>query len=286
MYTTDKIAILMATYNGEKFINEQIDSLINQTNMDWELYVRDDMSSDKTVAIVNEYCSRYSNIHLVHDDLGGLGPRDNFLRLMKVVDAPYYMFCDQDDVWFTDKISKTFELLKHVEHTNPVAPILIGSDCTTCDADLHPIFRSHWEHLRINPHKFLKKKAVSVYPFITGASMIFNRQARDLCFPFPDNMPPNKPMYDWWICLRVIDKGVVKILDEPTRFYRQHSCNVSGGIDKLDSSYIRKFRNILSVYKHNQERANVFCKLHLGTTFKYYMLKFWFLLKMLSYNKH
>lgn len=285
-YVTSKIAIIMATFNGELFLREQLESLFNQSNKDWELFIRDDCSSDGTINVLNEYMSKYSNVHLVNDNLGGLGPRDNFFQLMKVVDAPYYMFCDQDDVWFKDKISKSYSVMKEIEQTNPSVPILIGSDCITCDSNLNQIYASHWEHLRINPNKFLNKNAISVYPFITGASMIFNRMARDICFPFPSNMPDNKPMYDWWICLKVIDKGVVRILNEPTRFYRQHSSNVSGGMDKLYVTYWNKLINILSVYRHNQERARVFCLLNLGNSYKYYILKLWFLLKMVFYSKN
>jgi glycosyltransferase involved in cell wall biosynthesis len=100
--STSTIAILMATYNGEKYLGEQIDSLLAQTNMDWQLYIHDDGSTDNTQAILQEYAQKHSNIHILEYE-SQRGAMKNFLSLLQRVEADYYMFCDQDDVWLKQK---------------------------------------------------------------------------------------------------------------------------------------------------------------------------------------
>lgn len=280
----NKIAILMATYNGGQFIKEQIDSIFAQTNKDWNLYIRDDGSSDLTIEIINGYCQKYSNITLLKDSLGSLGCRDQFLHLMNVVDADYYMFCDQDDMWVPDKIEKSLNLIKRVEAQNPGKAVLVGSDCYMCGPNLEVINPSCWDHLRINPREFLTKNGIYVYPFVTGASMIFNRKACKTIPPIPEGCPKNRPMYDWWLLIHVFKTGVVDLLEEPTRYYRQHTNNVSGGIDKLDTSYFSKIMQLGKVIQSNRTRASILKKIGYGSIFKYYFFKIVYLTKMMKYN--
>ena len=195
------IAILMATYNGEEYIKQQIDSLLNQTVQNWNLYVRDDGSKDKTVALIKGYEKKYSNIHLIEDDLGSLGVRDQFLHLMNIIDADYYMFCDQDDEWFPNKIELTMTRMKELEKENPDKAILVGSDCSMCGPDLEVVNQSCWDHLRIDPDKFLSYQGICVYPFVTGASMILNKKVKDILPELPAGLPKNRPMYDWWVLI-------------------------------------------------------------------------------------
>ena len=279
-----EIAILMATYNGERYIREQIDSIINQTYSDWHLYIRDDGSSDNTIDIIKLYCQKYNNITLIQDSLGGLGCRDQFLHLLKIIDADYYMFCDQDDKWFIDKIEKSYNLIKQVEAKKPGLPVLIGSDCSMCGPELEIVNNSCWEHLRVRPIKFLNKNGIYVYPFVTGASMILNKKVREIIPPIPDGCPKNRPMYDWWVLINAYKYGIVELLEEPTRYYRQHANNVSGGLDKLDTSYIHKLGKLGSIYQSNKIRAKVLKKIGYGSILKYYFYKMYFLIQMMTYK--
>ena len=104
--TNNSIAILMATYNGETYLKEQIDSLLAQTCQDWHLYVHDDGSKDGTVAIVKGYAEQYPEKVTLLDYPPQGGPCKNFLSMMEKVEAPYYMFCDQDDVWMPEKLCR------------------------------------------------------------------------------------------------------------------------------------------------------------------------------------
>lgn len=279
-----QIAILMATYNGEKYLKDQIESLYAQTVSGWHLYVRDDGSQDATIDIIKSYMANHSNITLIEDKLGGLGTRDQFMRLLKIVDADYFLFCDQDDVWFNDKIEKTLNKMREIEKLFPKDAILIGSDCAMCGPDLEVINPSCWDHLRIDPDKFLTKDGIYCYPFVTGASMILNKKVKEILPPFPNGLPYNRPMYDWWVLINTFKRGHVVLLKEPTRFYRQHNSNVSGGVDKLDTSYYSKIRRYGRVVKANRTRSGVLNILGYSPL-RYYFFKQVYLLKMMTYKR-
>lgn len=280
------VSILLATFNGGKYIRQQLDSIKNQTFDDWVLFVRDDGSTDDTLDILAEYANNDPRIILIKDNLGSLGVRDQFLHLLSTIQADYYMFCDQDDVWFQDKIHKSLKRIQDLENANPNQAILVGSDCTICGPELEIKNNSCWDHLRINPREFLNYNGICVYPFITGASMILNRKARDIIPKMPDGLPKNRPMYDWWVTMQVFKHGIVDLIYEPTRFYRQHSNNVSGGIDKLDNSYFHKLGHIRDIIKANKMRAKVLDIIGYRPTIKYWFYKLIYLSKMMRYKSN
>ena len=104
MIENKKIDILMATYNGEKYLSEQIESIISQTYTEWNLLVRDDGSSDNTCVILTEYEKKDSRIKVIKDNKGNLGIVKNFEELLYNSNSEFIMFTDQDDVWKKDKI--------------------------------------------------------------------------------------------------------------------------------------------------------------------------------------
>jgi rhamnosyltransferase len=123
----EKIDILMATYNGEKYIHEQIESIINQTYKNWRLLISDDGSVDGTVEIIKKYIKKDKRIELIEDNLGNLGVVKKFRELLKRAEADYIMFSDQDDIWLNNKIERTLnEVFKFKERIE--APLLIHSD--------------------------------------------------------------------------------------------------------------------------------------------------------------
>ena len=123
------IAILMATYNGENYLREQIDSILCQTNQDWTLYVQDDGSKDATLDIIKSYDDE--RIVLVDVGLTRQGACMNFMSLLNMVESEYYMFCDQDDVWFVDKVEKSLGRMKKEEmYYGKDKPILVFSDAS------------------------------------------------------------------------------------------------------------------------------------------------------------
>lgn len=110
------IAILMSTYNGEKYIREQINSFLNQTNQDWKLFVRDDGSKDSTLSILGEFSDKYPDkIFLDESAPRNMGAGESFMYMLNLTDAQYYMFSDQDDVWMDDKIERTLAKVQQLE---------------------------------------------------------------------------------------------------------------------------------------------------------------------------
>ena len=230
-----KIAILLATYNGAKYIREQLDSLFQQSCGDFHLYIRDDGSKDDTLKIVEEYRQKFSDRITVLEDLQKhKGAAKSFMTLLQEVDSDYYMFCDQDDIWLPTKVEKTFARMKEIEGTmqnaagtaNAVgtAPVLVATDLKVVDEQLSPIKDSFNADLKIDVFR-KHPELICVRHVVTGCTMMFNRAAKEASLP----MSPRATMHDEWIALCVHFKGgIISILDDATILYRQHTSNTLG----------------------------------------------------------
>ena len=146
------IAILMATYNGERYIKEQLDSLTRQTYPHWHLYIHDDGSTDHTPEIIRTFAQEHPHINILEYE-SQKGAKDNFLSLMKKVAADYYMFADQDDVWHEEKIEISLDRMKELESQHPKKPIIVYTDLYVADAECRRIVLENVEHppLAIDP---------------------------------------------------------------------------------------------------------------------------------------
>lgn len=229
------IAILLSTYNGEKYLEEQLLSILNQTCTEkWCLYIRDDGSTDSTMSIIDSYVSRYDNIIKFEDEKRGLGPALSFLQLLSQVSAEYYMFCDQDDFWLPNKIEKC--LLKlHELNVKDTTPVLIHTDLLVVDKNLNVLKSSFWEK-NLSPE--LVYKYMPITNFVTGCTMFFNRAARQCSINF---ISDKVIMHDYWVALCVwAYQGIIFSMSEPTIKYRQHGENVLGAFKK-DSSIMQRF---------------------------------------------
>ena len=229
-----KIAILLATYNGAKYIREQLDSLFQQSCGDFHLYIRDDGSKDDTLKIVEEYRQKFSDrITVLEDSQKHKGAAKSFMQLLQEVDADYYMFCDQDDIWLPTKVEKTFARMKEIEGTaqnagtaNAVgtAPVLVATDLKVVDENLQPLKDSFNADLKIDVFR-KHPELICVRHVVTGCTMMFNRAAKEASLP----MSPHATMHDEWVALSVHFKGgIISILDEATILYRQHTSNTLG----------------------------------------------------------
>ena len=230
MHSTDKIAILMATYNGEKYICQQIDSILSQTCKDWELYIHDDGSTDNTIAVVESYVEKYPNkIHLIDGKSTG-GAKYNFFYMFGQVEAPYYMTCDQDDVWLDKKIELTYDKMLTIENKADV-PCLVYTELRVVDSELNTIADTMSGYQSLDCHKRTINQFI-LQNSVTGCTMMVNRALRDKMLRITDI--DNTIMHDWWAA----QFGKTAFIDEPTILYRQHGDNSLGalGINKL--SYI------------------------------------------------
>lgn len=234
MHSTDKIAILMATYNGEKYICQQIDSILSQTCKDWELYIHDDGSTDNTIAAVESYVEKYPDkIHLIDGKSTG-GSKYNFFYMFGQVEAPYYMTCDQDDVWLEKKIELTYDKMLTIEDKADIS-CLVYTELRVVDSELNTIADTMSGYQSLDCHKRTINQFI-LQNSVTGCTMMVNRALRDKMLRITDI--DNTIMHDWWAALVAAQFGKTAFIDEPTILYRQHGDNSLGalGINKL--SYI------------------------------------------------
>lgn len=257
------IAILMATYNGSRYIREQFESLMSQDCQDFTVYVRDDGSTDGTLEILNGLVAQYpGRIKILEDTVKHRGPRDAFLYLLKNVESRYYMFCDQDDVWLPFKVSHTLGRMREVESENPGMPVMIHTDLRVVDSNLDTLGESFWKwrgYLVDVSKKFNYTVMGNVF---TGCTMMMNRAVRGIAFPVMDEAR----MHDEWIGLVTAKYGVVENLKEQTILYRQHSSNVCSGGEKKELSS-RGF-SVNMLYDWYYERKSILDYLGYGSVMK------------------
>jgi len=241
-----KIDILMATYNGEKYLAEQIDSIIGQSFQDWRLIIHDDGSSDSTVQIIKNYVNDYpEKILNIDDGIVTGGAKNNFFHLMKYAKAENIMFSDQDDVWMKRKIEFSFRKMVETERNNPNLPILVHTDLQVVDEDLNTISDSMFKIQKLR--KVLSFEDYLFVNNVTGCTVLANSKA----IKFYNKNCKSILMHDWWLAIKVKQNhGVVVLLDSPLIKYRQHAGNVVGSVEKNLSHTLKK---ILFFHKSYQK---------------------------------
>ena len=225
----EKVIVLLASYNGEKYLRDQLDSLINQTYKNIDVYIRDDNSTDKTMDIINEYCGKSINgINFIKVDSCGrnLGYPDCFWEILKNVPrAKYYCFCDQDDYWLPEKIESSVKCLEKVDSTIPAM--------TYCAFDY---YNQNMEYLRsgeniLNNYSF--ERGI-YYTYAPGFTQMINRALVDsLDF---DYIIGKNLAHDIWC--QWIATSIGKIVPNKTvlaKFRRHESAVTSGNKSKLAS---------------------------------------------------
>ena len=228
-----KVTILLSTYNGSRFLQQQLDTLYAQSYPHIRILVRDDGSSDSTVVLLQSEQAK-GRIELLKGN-GNLGPALSFFELLKnaaSTDTEFIAFCDQDDVWHPDKIARAVAKLKKVSDD---VPALYCSRVKLVDEGLMHIGYTDL------PGKIGFGNAL-VESVAIGCSMVLNRNAIDLVCA---NLPSRVVMHDWWCYLVVSCFGEVIFDEEATLKYRQHGSNAIGvagsGFAQLSRKYRRFF---------------------------------------------
>ena len=237
---TPKIEILMATYNGETYIREQIDSIINQTYKNWVLLVRDDNSKDNTVSIIEEYEQKDSRIRLLRDKKGNLGFVRNFEELMANSLEDFIMFSDQDDYWIENRIEKYIEIITNLSSEDMKKPLLIHSNSFICDKELN-----------IKKEKFISNCAedkefdiVFFNYIVQGSTALINRKLVNLALPFSSKVT----LHDRYLHLLAEFLGKRIFLNQSLMKYRQHDNN------KIGASYSIVKKILKKKYFNNEDR--------------------------------
>lgn len=216
------VDVIMATYNGELYVEQQIQSILrcfeNIQGYECRLLVSDDASTDRTLSVVQAIDDE--RIYLVGTDRVG-GPVQNFARLLESTGADYIFFADQDDVWNDDKLSKFLERFKILESDNK--PTVIYSDVMLVDAELNIIHWSMMESQKIIEEPTLAELIVS--NSVTGCAMAINKAMAAMV---KNELSGKIVMHDWFISLVAKSCGTLSYIPETTVLYRQHSANQVG----------------------------------------------------------
>jgi len=220
------IEVLLATRTGERFLREQIDSLLGQDYPAVRVLARDDASHDGTAAILSHYAEQVpERFTLLPDRVPSGAAQWNFLRLMRAATAGYVCFADQDDVWLPSKISHSMRVMQGLEKRfGTSVPLLVFSDLRVVDESLHTLHASYWEHERIQPGDIATLSRMMLQNVVTGCTALLNRPLLELAL----RMPPEAPMHDYWVALIASAMGHAEPLREATVLYRQHGGNVVG----------------------------------------------------------
>ncbi len=241
------IAVLLAVYNGEKYLKDQIDSLLAQTVSDIKIILRDDGSTDASMSIVKSYCEKYPDkISSITGKATGSALKNFSLLLQSCDDSfDYIMFCDQDDVWLPDKIEKTLAVMQKCEENTEI-PMLVHTDLKVADSKLGVINQSFFDFQKLDQTDITLPKLL-VQNYVTGCTVMINRALKNVCQKVPDDCI----MHDWWLALVAVLFGRLCCLNEPTMLYRQHDANQVGAKASYGLGFIKRKLQTLGEVRKN-----------------------------------
>lgn len=259
------IQVLLAAYQGEKFLSEQIESIIKQrtpNNTNIKITIGTDPSNDRTREIADYYARSHQAIdHIANKHPSG-SALANFGKLMELAsksDSAYFALADQDDYWHEDKLLKSFSRMTEIEKSSEKGtPILIFTDSQIVNEDLSLIAESFWMHERLDPRACNNYKKVTFQNIGQGCTFLFNRELLELAIP----LPKEARMHDHWLMLVASVFGITSYIEEPTLSYRQHSSNVVGSeghsLFKSINRVIHKAHTIKSAIHASEAQSNAF----------------------------
>lgn len=230
------VSIVLATYNGERFLRQQFDSLLSQTYSNLEIIAVDDNSNDATLSILNEYAANHHHVK-VYVNESNLGFIKNFDKGCSLSTGDLIALCDQDDYWSNDKIEKLVNAIG-------TAP-MIYSDSYLCRHDLQSMNKKVSDVVNCVP--FINCLQQAVFCRIYGHATLFTRSLYNASTPFLAAIP-----HDWWLSYTATLHGEIKYLPEPLVYYRQHDSNLFGVVggkrrkhqkqDKLEKKRLEKIK--------------------------------------------
>lgn len=213
------VMVIISSYNGEKYIREQIESIIRQSGIRTKIFVRDDGSTDATIEILKKMQDNYDELIISQGE--NIGWEQSFILALKSApDAEYYAFCDQDDIWMPDKLINGVSKIREREKLSSDKAILYHCNKLSVDEDLKPLPHQ----VRRTPRPLNRENAMT-QEYAQGCSIIINRQARNLVLR---HIPNEQIAHDFWTGLICYMFGEI-IYDDRRMFYHiSHVRNASG----------------------------------------------------------
>lgn len=225
------ISVCMTTYNGEKYIKEQLDSILCQLEEDDEVIISDDSSTDQTINIIKSYNDKRIKLF---EEQKFFSPTYNFENSLKYATKDFIFLSDQDDVWLSSKVETVLKYLKEYD--------LVVSDCIVVDEDLKVLDESFFGLVN-SGNGFFKNFVKNTY---IGCCMAFRRSVLEYILPFPSKIA----MHDIWIGLSTEMKGTVFFLKEPQILYRRHENTVTlSGLKSKNNTVFKLYYRFLLLYQ-------------------------------------
>jgi len=265
------ILILLSSYNGSAYLQDFLNSLMQQSEEDWILMVRDDGSSDNSLDLIISFFTLIPDKLLIIKSNKNLGVKKSFNLLaqeaLQYDSIEYIMFADQDDVWKHNKLEITLEKMKMLESLHKDTPLLVHTDLHVSRNNNTIIHPSLWRYERTDPYK----NSLNYLLFqntVTGCTMMLNRSLLTLIYPIPSEAI----MHDWWIALIASSLGRIGIVADATIYYRQHENNTIGAkgyekyhfIKKIVQIIMRKNEPYLLHLHDNRVQADILLQRHRG----------------------
>lgn len=216
------ITVVLATYNGCKYLTEQLESIYNQTHKNIEVIVCDDKSTDSTSEILQSFAKSHNLKYFINENR--IGVINNFAKAMKYASGQYVALSDQDDIWLPEKLKVSLLGIQELEKKFGNAhPALIYTDLKVVNETLGCINKSYWAYMQLNPQNNTLNR-ILVENVATGCTILTNRPNIKLALPIPESAL----MHDIWLLLTASCFGNIKFINQPTVLYRQHVNNVIG----------------------------------------------------------
>lgn len=242
-----KVDILLATYNGATYLAQQLDSIAAQDFTDWQLIVRDDLSTDITPVLLEEFARRHPGRVTLLPSEKRLGAVGNFGALLMASTAEYVMCCDQDDVWLPDKISLTLSTMQALEEKyGRGVPLLVHTDAEVVDASLTRLHASHAALHALDP-AFSPLNRLLMQNTVQGCTMMMNRALLTRALP----IPVEARMHDMWLALAAAAFGHIAYVPQATMQYRQHAGNEVG----VGKKTVERLRSVKQGMNENAAQA-------------------------------
>lgn len=249
------ITIIMAVYNGQEYIREQLESLKDQTYTEWRLVIRDDRSSDKTAELVKKFSDEVEQevIFKVNEKPSGSAKNNFALLINDAKESDYVMFCDQDDIWKKDKIEITFNKMKQAEERyGRDFPLLVHGDVEVIDENGNINADSMFEMSHINADSKLPQ--ILIQNHVTGCTMMCNKKLIAGISEYASS--EYIIMHDYLAALYASVFGKIEVIKKPLLSYRQHSGNSVGAKNNNNPVYLlKRLANGRKSYKEAMETS-------------------------------